>query len=223
MTLPHPLVNAAGAFGQYKGMGEAVEPSGDGSGLCSDPSSGDPAVVFAGLFDEHAAGLHRYLSRRVGSAADDLVAETFLAALVGRDGYDRTKADPRTWLYGIATNLLRRHHRQELRGLAATARSCAGDLPGSDPGDVVPDRVDARSRVGRLASGIADLSPSDRDVLLLTAWAGLAGNEVAQVLGVPVGTVRSRLHRVRRRLRTHESSRSGPGEQVDEYSGSSDD
>lgn len=216
-------MNAIGGFGQYRGMGAAVEASGDGSGLYSDPSSGDPAVVFAGLFDEHAPGLHRYLSRRVGSAADDLVAETFLAALAGRDGFDRSRADPRAWLYGIATNLLRRHQRQELRGLAATANACAGELPGSDPGDVVPDQVDARDRVGRLASGIADLSPDDRDVLLLIAWAGLAGNEVAQVLGVPVGTVRSRLHRVRRQLRTHEPSRSGVGEPADAHSGSSDD
>ncbi len=198
-------------------MGAAVEPDGDGVDSWSDPSSGDPAVVFAGLFDEHAPGLHRYLSRRVGAAADDLVAETFLAALAGRDGYDRTKADPRAWLYGIATNLLRRHHRQELRGLAATARACAGDPPGSDPGDVVPDRVDARNRVGRLASGIADLSPDDRDVLLLTAWAGLASTDVAQVLGVPVGTVRSRLHRVRRQLRSHESSRSDVGDQAGQH------
>ncbi len=216
-------MNAIGGFGQYRGMGAAVEASGDGSGLYSDPSSGDPAVVFAGLFDEHAPGLHRYLSRRIGSAADDLVAETFLAALAGRDGFDRSRADPRAWLYGIATNLLRRHQRQELRGLAATAKACAGELPGSDPGDVVPDQVDARDRVGRLASGIADLSPDDRDVLLLIAWAGLAGNEVAQVLGVPVGTVRSRLHRVRRQLRTHEPSRSGVGEPADAHSGSSDD
>ena len=179
-----------------------------------------PAVVFAGLFDAHAPGLHRYLSRRVGAVADDLVAETFLAALAGRDGYDRTKADPRAWLYGIATNLLRRHFRPELRGLTATARAHSEEPPGSDPGDVVPDRMDARTRIGRLALGIAALAPDDRDVLLLTAWAGLDRGEVAQSLGIPVGTVRSRLHRVRRQLRAHESTGSGRLEGLDENDGS---
>jgi RNA polymerase sigma-70 factor (ECF subfamily) len=195
-------------FGQYRSMEAVVEPDSDAAELYPDPGSGDPAVVFAGLFDALAPGLHRYLSRRVGAVADDLVAETFLAALAGRDGYDRTKADPRAWLYGIATNLLRRHVRQELRGLTATARAHAGERPGSDPGDVVPDRMDARTRVGRLALGIAALAPDDRDVLLLTAWAGLDSNDVAQTLCIPVGTVRSRLHRVRRQLRAHESTRS---------------
>jgi RNA polymerase sigma-70 factor (ECF subfamily) len=72
--------------------------------------------------------------------------------------------------------------------------------------------MDARTRVGRLALGIAALAPDDRDVLLLTAWAGLDSNDVAQTLCIPVGTVRSRLHRVRRQLRAHESTRSDRAE-----------
>ncbi len=153
---------------------------------------GEPAAVFAALFDAHASGLHRYLSRRVGPIADDLVAETFLAALAGRDGYDPVRADPRAWLYGIASNLLHRHFRQELRRLAATTKAAAADISGSDPGDAVPDQVDAQARIGRLASGLAALAEADRDVLLLTAWAGLDSNEVAQALDIQVGTVRSR-------------------------------
>lgn len=187
-------------------MGAVLEPGGAGTAASPDVRCGDPATVFAVLFDAHAPGLHRYLSRRVGAIADDLVAETFLAGLAGREGYDPTKADPRAWLYGIATNLLRRHFRQELRGLAATAKAATAVInDGSDPGDAVPDQVDAQVRLGRLAAGIAGLAQDDRDVLLLTAWAGLDSTEVAQALGIPVGTVRSRLHRVRRQLRTHES------------------
>ena len=196
-------MNAVGGFGQDRGMGAVVEPARDAAEPHPDLRAGDPEAVFAGLFDAHAPGLHRYLSRRVGAIADDLVAETFLAALAGRDGYDEAQADPRAWLFGIATNLLRRHFRQELRRLTATAKASARDTPGSDPGDVVPDRVDAQVRIGRLALGIAGLAADDRDVLLLTAWAGLDGTEVAQALGIPVGTVRSRLHRVRRQLRCH--------------------
>src|SRR4051794_5307314 len=98
----------------------AVVQPGVADGVVSpDIRAGDPTTVLAVLFDAHAAGLHRYLSPRVGAVADDLVAETFLAGLAGRAGYDPAKSDPRAWLYGIATNLLRRHFRQEIRGLAA--------------------------------------------------------------------------------------------------------
>jgi RNA polymerase sigma-70 factor (ECF subfamily) len=189
-----------------------------------DVRSGDPATVFASLFDAHASGLHRYLSRRVGAVADDLVAETFLAGMASREGYDQSKADPRAWLYGIATNLLRRHFRQEVRGLAATAKAAAEvTINGSDPGEAVSDQVDAQARIGRLASGIAALNQDDRDVLLLTAWAGLDSNEVAQALDIPVGTVRSRLHRVRRQLRTHEASSPAPTRRSGEKTGSTHD
>ena len=217
-------VNAVGRFGQYMSMGAVMEPGGaDAAVARPDVRSGDPAAVFTRLFDAHAPGLHRYLSRRVGAIADDLVAETFLAALAGRDGYDPARADPRAWLYGIATNLLRRHFRQELRELAATAKAAAADSPGSDPGDVVPDQVDAQARIGRLALGIAGLSQADRDVLLLIAWAGLDSNEVAQALDIPVGTVRSRLHRVRRQLRSHESNHANQPSRSGENTGSTDD
>ena len=93
---------------------------------------------------------------------------------------------------------------------------------GSDPGDAVPGQVDAQVRLGRLAVGIAGLTQDDRDVLLLTAWAGLDSTEVAQALGIPVGTVRSRLHRVRRQLRTHESAQTEAIDGLGEKAGNSD-
>lgn len=217
------VVNAAGRFGQYIVMGVVVEPGGADAATALDIRCGVAADVFAVLFDAHAPGLHRYLSRRVGAVADDLVAETFLAGLAGREGYDPTKADPRAWLYGIATNLLRRHFCQELRGLAATAKAAATVTSSEfDPGDAVPDQVDAQARISRLAAGIAGLAQDDRDVLLLTAWAGLDGTEVAQALGIPVGTVRSRLHRVRRQLRTHESIHAGGTVRSVDSTGSTD-
>jgi RNA polymerase sigma-70 factor (ECF subfamily) len=214
-------VNVEGRSGQYMIMGAVMEPDGADTVASLDVRSGDPAIVFASLFDAHASGLHRYLSRRVGAVADDLVAETFMAGMANREGYDPSKADPRAWLYGIATNLLRRHFRQELRGLVATAKAAAAvSINGSDPGDEVSDQVDARARIGRLASGIAALNQDDRDVLLLTAWAGLDSIEVAQALGIPVGTVRSRLHRVRRQLRAHEASTTAPTSRSGEQTGS---
>jgi len=161
------------------------------------------AAAFGRLFDQHAPALHAYLCARVGrSAADDLVAEAFLAAYRDRARFDPDRGEVRSWLFGIATNLARRHRRSELRGLAAVARAAGLALvPADEPGRRVPERVDAAERVARMAGALAALPPGDRDVLLLTAWGGLTSVEVAAALAVPVGTVRSRLHRVRRHLR----------------------
>jgi RNA polymerase sigma-70 factor (ECF subfamily) len=66
----------------------------------------------------------------------------------------------------------------------------------------VAGRLDAATARGRLAAALARLAGPDRDVLLLVAWAGLSQPEVAAALDVPAGTVRSRLHRARREMRT---------------------
>ena len=162
----------------------------------------DPGVEFGRLFDAYARPLHRYLARRVGvDTAHDLVSETFMVALNGRHGYDPRRAVVRSWLYGIATNLLRRHVRTEVRGLLATARAAAAQGPEAGHESRVAERVDAQVAAARLAGALAELADGDRDVLLLISWAGLDSTEVAEALGIPVGTVRSRLHRVRKWLR----------------------
>jgi RNA polymerase sigma-70 factor, ECF subfamily len=167
------------------------------------PGDGNGAAVFGRLFDDHARGLHGYLGARVGrSAADDLVAETFLIAYRDRARFDPGRGGVRPWLFGIATNLARHHQRSERRGLAAVARlGVVAEAHVDGPAGRVPDRVDAAADMGRLAGAVSALSTGDRDVLLLTAWAGLAAAEVDAALGIPVGTVRSRLHRVRHQLR----------------------
>ncbi|MBN6036497.1 RNA polymerase sigma factor [Amycolatopsis sp. 195334CR] len=158
----------------------------------------EPGRLFGLLFDRHAAPLRHYLVRRIGEAvADDLVSETFLIAWHQRHRYDPLRAAVRSWLYGIATNLLRRHVRDQVRALRAQQ---APDSVDSHAGRVA-ERVDAQTAARQLAGPLAALAPGDRDVLLLIAWAGLTTNEAAEALDIPVGTVRSRLHRVRRHLR----------------------
>ncbi|MGY1606008.1 RNA polymerase sigma factor [Geodermatophilus sp. SYSU D00700] len=154
---------------------------------------------FATLFDRHATAVHRYLGRRVGELADDLLSETFLVAFRRRAGYRPEHLDVRPWLIGIATNLVRGAARAERRRYRALARA-AGER------DVRPDddpdgRLDAQALRGPLAAALAGLQRRDRDVLLLVAWGDLSYEEVAAVLDVPVGTVRSRLHRARRQTR----------------------
>lgn len=156
---------------------------------------------FAALFDRHAPRIHRYVTRRVGrDLADDLVAETFLAAFAKRDRYRTAYRDAGPWLYGIATNLIGQHHRDELRQLRIR-HAAAADLNVPGHADQVSGDVTARSVHGLLAGALAGLPPGDRDVVLLIAWEQLTYQETAQALGIPVGTVRSRLNRARARLR----------------------
>jgi RNA polymerase sigma-70 factor (ECF subfamily) len=171
--------------------------------------SWDEPDVFAVLFRRHADDIHRYVARRLGTeAADDLMAETFVIAFQQRRRYDLSRPLARPWLYGIATNLVGRHRRTEARRLRALSEMVGTPMAGDeneDDGEAMADRVVARVSAASvradLAAALARLPARNRDVLLLTAWAGLDYAEAAQALGIPVGTVRSRLHRTRTRLR----------------------
>ena len=187
--------NPGGGDGQYMAMllvhtdAEAIAASRD------DPER------FAEIFHRHFPPIHRFVQRRVGRGpADDIAAETFAEAFRQRSNYDGSpNAAP--WLFGIAVNLLRRHHRKERRQLFAYART--GRDPVVDAGFAEADeRVDAAAMRQSLALALSSLRDADRDVLLLVAWADLTYEEIARALAIPVGTVRSRLHRGRRRLRT---------------------
>jgi len=159
--------------------------------------------LFALLYDRYASDIHRYAARRLGDgAADDITADTFLAAFRIRSRYDLTRANARPWLYGIAGNLIGKQRRTEVRALKALART------GQDPvaaswGDSWVEDTDSRiAAQGPLAGALAALSAGDRNVLLLVAWADLTYQEVAEALDIPVGTVRSRLNRARRKVRS---------------------
>jgi RNA polymerase sigma factor (sigma-70 family) len=156
---------------------------------------------FAELFDRHYAAIHRYLRRRIGpELADDLAAETFLLAFRQRARYRAAYPDATAWLYGIAGNLVRHHARSEQRRLRAYARAAPDDA-GPDASDGVAERLDAAAAVRRAAAALAELPAAQREVVLLSAWADLDCAGIAMALGVSPGTVRSRLHRARKRLR----------------------
>jgi RNA polymerase sigma-70 factor (ECF subfamily) len=156
---------------------------------------------FTVLFRRHAPHIQRYVVRRLGQdAADDIVAETFLLAFRQRESYDQTRADARPWLYGIATHLIGRHSRAEIRMYRALART--GADPVMEPfTDRVDERVSASTASRQLAAALARLPEEYRDTLLLVVWGDLSYAEVATALGVPVGTVRSRMSRARSKLR----------------------
>jgi RNA polymerase sigma factor (sigma-70 family) len=156
---------------------------------------------FAVLFRRHAPAIQRYVTRRIGPhAADDVVAETFLAAFRQRGSYRPGPADALPWLYGIATNLVRRHWRTEVQQLRVLARTGADPVV-ADFAPRVDESVSAAAVNAALAAGLAGLPATQRDALLLVAWGGLTYEQVAAATGAPLGTVQSRISRARRRLR----------------------
>lgn len=155
---------------------------------------------FAVLFDRHADEIHRYAARRLGpEPADDVTGEVFLVAFRGRARYDRSWPDARPWLYGIATRIVAQHRRAERRRTAAMARVGVERPGGFDERSA--ERVTAEQLQPRLARALTRLNAGERDLLLLVAWADLTYEDAALALGVPVGTVRSRLHRLRVKMR----------------------
>jgi len=154
---------------------------------------------FAVIFERHFDEIHRYLRRRHPRAADELAAEVFTVAFDARGRYRPLGDSARPWLYGIASNLLAKRRRGELRALRAHARSGGRREPAQDdPADALA-RADARRRSAEIAGALRRLSPDERDVLALYALSDLSYEEVAFALEVPTGTVRSRLARARRR------------------------
>jgi RNA polymerase sigma factor (sigma-70 family) len=155
---------------------------------------------FGTIFNRHGPAIYRYIARRLGAdSAEDLVAETFLAAFRRRGRYDGAYPDARPWLYGIATRLISRHRRDEIRFFQAIART--GIDPASETLDgPVIDRVAAQAARPELAAALTRLSQGQRDVLLLVA-SGLSYPEAGLALGVPAGTVSSRLVKARRVVR----------------------
>jgi RNA polymerase sigma factor (sigma-70 family) len=156
---------------------------------------------FAVIFDRHAGEIHRYVARRLGpQSAADVVSEVFLAAFRNRGRYHADRLDARPWLYGIATNMISQQLRAE--GRRARLLTAVPAPPSTEfPFDDISDRMAAERLRPVLRDVLAGLSPDDRELVLLVAWAELTYGQTAEALGIPVGTVRSRLHRVRAKVR----------------------
>ena len=178
--------------------------------------SQDIPAAFAELYDRHAVAIHRYASRRLAEAADDIMSETFLVAFERRAAFDESVTDARPWLYGIATTLLKKHRRQEARAWRGLVAGGAAEQTVAVQGSVEAqdDRLDAELGIRRLATAIRRMPVRDRDALLLYAWGDLDYEGVARALDVPIGTVRSRLNRARRQLR-QASGRDASAKEVD--------
>lgn len=159
-------------------------------------------ACFGAIFDRHATIVHRYLVRRLGpDEADALLGETFRIAFEKRGTYDLDRPNARPWLYGIATNLVAKYRRTEARRIRAVARLAGQRVVSDNDTERAIDIVDAARRWQHVADTITALPEPERDALVLHVWEGLGYDDVADALAIPIGTVRSRLNRARRRLR----------------------
>lgn len=160
------------------------------------------AERFSEIFERHIDAVSAYVARRVGPAAsDDVVSETFLIAFRKRKRFDMTRTSALPWLMGIATNVLGQHRRAQVNHWRALQLSASQiDAVATDDVDRSVAQIDAKGEIERLYPRIAALSSGDREVLFLHAWGDLTYEQIATALRIPVGTVRSRLSRIRVKL-----------------------
>jgi RNA polymerase sigma factor (sigma-70 family) len=158
--------------------------------------------LFGAVFDRHFEAVFAFCARRVGrDVAEDLAGETFRLAFEGRGGYDPARLIARPWLLGIARNLIRNDRRRRIREAVAYRRSpILRACDGPDFAHQATESLDAAEDLSRIRRGLWTMTDEELEPLLLHVWEGLSYEEVAQVMGIAVGTVRSRIHRVRTKL-----------------------
>jgi RNA polymerase sigma-70 factor (ECF subfamily) len=179
---------------------EATRPHRTDEELLAAARGGD-AGAYGEVADRHAGRLFRLAFRLVSgtSDAEDVVQETLLAGL-RQAGKFRGDASVKTWLTGILVRQAARHHRRRARRKAAPVEDdgFTGGGGGLRPGGSVAESAHRRMDVQR---ALAALSPLHREVVVLREFEGMSYAEIAEAVGVPRGTVESRLHRARQELR----------------------
>jgi RNA polymerase sigma factor (sigma-70 family) len=161
---------------------------------------GEPDA-FGILFERHSRVVYNSLFRRTAdwALAEDLTSVVFLEAWRKRENVRLEGELALPWLLGVATNVLRNRRRSQWRHRAALQR-----IPperGSDFADDADARLDDERRMRAVLRSLGALPKREQDVVALCIWAELSYEEAATALGMPVGTVRSRLSRARARMR----------------------
>ncbi|WP_326549371.1 RNA polymerase sigma factor [Micromonospora sp. NBC_01813] len=168
--------------------------------------AGEPAA-FGELFDRYAKTVYNHAFRLTAdwASAEDVMSTTFLQAWRLRARIDADGGSLRAWLLGIATNVARNAQRSNRRYRAAVCAYATAEAAGggsvADHADDVGRRLDDDRRLGQVLGALATLRRPEREVVTLCLWEELDYATAAAALGVPIGTVRSRLSRARRKLR----------------------
>ncbi|MEV5150274.1 sigma-70 family RNA polymerase sigma factor [Streptomyces sp. NPDC052727] len=164
--------------------------------------AGEPAA-FAELFDSHARGVYNHAFRLTAdwSTAEDVMATTFMEAWRLRDRIDAGGDSLRPWLLGIATNTARNQIRSNRRYRRAVLANTAAGMNVPDHADGVSEQIDEQHELAVVLRALATLRGPEREVIALCVGEGLDYEAAAKALGIPVGTVASRLSRARKKLR----------------------
>ncbi len=162
----------------------------------------DPGL-FGLVFDRHFNAIAQFCIRRVGGVqGEDLAGDVFMWAFANRHRFDPERGAVRSWLFRVANNEVRHAMRSAGRQSLAYVRWSRGvERQGTDLATEVVSDVDAENDLFAVAA-VLDLRPIEEvETLLLFAWEELSYAEIAEVLAVPIGTVRSRINRIRHHLR----------------------
>ena len=179
----------------------------DDADLLRAHAGGDPHA-FARLYDRYDRPCFQFIRRTLAAAhadaAEDLHQETWIAVSRNATAFDPRKASFPAWLFAIARNKVWDHfRRQKVAVLAGGQDDAAMMIP--DPGPTPLEQVESRELAQKLINAVEALPLAQRGVFVMFAQAGLSLEEIAQVTGVPIGTVMSRLWRARQALMRRQS------------------
>ena len=159
------------------------------------------AEAFGELFRRHSHAVYAYCARRTGDLhlAEDLTSVTFLEAFRQRRTLRLSSTSAAPWLLGVANNVTRNAERSLRR-----YRSALGRVPpppdGTSAEEIAIEHIGAQDALARALEALHQLSPAERDIVHLVLWSELSYADAASSLGIPVGTVRSRLASARQKL-----------------------
>ncbi len=175
-------------------------------GSLAEPLRQGDRQAMAEIFAVHLDVIYNYCYRRTGSwsVAEDLAATVFLEVWKARRRAVEVNGSVLPWVYGVATNVCRNYLRSQQRRSSALARMHLTDLAVENFDDEVVGQLADAQRLERLQR-LAQFPQRDQDVFFLVVWEGLSYAEAAEALGIAIGTVRSRLARVRRLLKIMET------------------
>jgi RNA polymerase sigma factor (sigma-70 family) len=165
-------------------------------------ASTDPEA-FGELYERHAQAVYAFCARRTGdlTLAEDLTSVVFLEAWRRRRSVRLDGRSALPWLLGTARNVVRNQRRSLRRHRAALLRMSANDVSPSGEEEAI-GRVDAQRALSAALEAVGRLPREQQDAVNLVLWSGLSYEDAAQALGVPIGTVRSRIARARAALGT---------------------